>query len=459
MKFPSYPKYKESGVEWLGHVPEHWEVRRFKFLLRDVDGNKIGPFGSALRLEDMEDEGIKVYGQENIINNDFTVGYRRISPGKYKEMLVYTALPGDILITMMGTSGRCQIVPEEVETGIIDSHLLRLRIDDVIFNKYIQILIDRSYTIKSQIDHMGRGSIMQGLNSGIVKELIIPLPPLPEQHAIAAFLDAQTAKLDTLIAKKRALIAKLKEKRAALITRTVTRGLPPEAAKAAGLDPNPRMKDSGVEWLGEVPEHWEVKPLGYLVRMAGGGTPDKSKAEFWDGDIPWVSPKDMKKPHLFDAEDHITEEAIQNSPVMMLPLNSILIVVRGMILAHSFPVALSKVPLTINQDMKALICLKNILPEFLLFVVSGFTRIFVAFADESAHGTRKIETDIIRRLPIPVPSCDEQRAIISHLEREIMKCDTLITKIESAIAKLQEYRAALITAAVTGKIDVHQNWR
>ncbi len=173
-----------------------------------------------------------------------------------------------------------------------------------------------------------------------VGDATLPLPPLDEQRAIAAFLDQETERIDALVAKKRQLIERLHEYRTALITRTVTRGLPPDAA----LDPSPRLKSSGVEWLGDVPEHWEVNPLRSLVSFRGGATPSKSREDFWDGDIPWVSPKDMKRPLIADSEDHATPAALAESPCAVLPVPSVLVVVRGMILAHSFPVATTGAP-------------------------------------------------------------------------------------------------------------------
>lgn len=452
MKFPSYPKYKDSGVEWLGEVPEHWEVKRGRFCMQ------VNPRTDKLRALGPDDEvsfvPMDVVGEYGGLRLDTTKPLADIGTG-------YTELQnGDVVVAKITPcfenwkGALAENLFNGVAMGTTELHVLRsLQCLDAQFLFYLTL--SNGYRKTGEAEMYGAGG-QKRVPPEFNKDFRTPLPTLHEQRAIAAFLDAQTAKIDTLIAKKRELIDKLKEKRAALITRTVTRGLPPGAAKAAGLDPNPRMKDSGVEWLGEVPEHWGITPLGYLIRMAGGGTPDKSNADFWDGDIPWVSPKDMKRPHLFDAEDHITAEAIQSSPATILPLNSVLIVVRGMILAHSFPVALSKVPLTINQDMKALICLKRLSPEYLFYIASGFAKIFVSLADGSAHGTRKIETDVIRHFPIALPAEEEQRAITIYLDHQTAKLDQMTIKVESAIERLQEYRSALITAAVTGKIDIRE---
>ena len=285
---------------------------------------------------------------------------------------------------------------------------------------------------------------------------LLPLPPLDEQRAIAAYLDRETERIDALVAKKRLLIERLEEYRTALITRTVTRGLPPEAARAAGLDPSPRLKPSGVEWLGEVPEHWEVKPLRRLASFQGGATPDKSRDEFWDGAVPWVSPKDMKRASLADSEDHVTDAALAASSIALLPIGSVLVVVRGMILAHSFPVAVTAGPVTINQDMKALITTNSLSHMFLYWCLVGRRRVVVSLCDESAHGTRKLETASLATLAVAVPPDREQRAIVAFLNDETARIDGLTRQVETAIERSQEYRTALITAAVTGKIDVRE---
>ena len=122
-----YEKYKPSGVEWIGDIPEHWEIKPIRYLLKPgKDGIRIGPFGSSLKSEFISLSGYKVYGQENIINNDFTLGWRFINEDKFSELSEYEITPGDVLVTMMGTTGKCKIVPPGIEKGIMDSHLIRM---------------------------------------------------------------------------------------------------------------------------------------------------------------------------------------------------------------------------------------------------------------------------------------------------------------------------------------------
>jgi type I restriction enzyme S subunit len=171
----------------------------------------------------MVQDGIKVYGQENVIANDFQLGDRFISQNKFIEMLVYEIKSGDILITMMGTCGQCRIVPDDAKTGIIDSHLIRLRVNEkLILPTYFRLLIDESKYVKHQIIMLGKGSIMHGLNSGIIKELLIILPPIKDQKSIAAYLDRKTSKIDQTISNIKKQIDLLKEFRTALISEVVT---------------------------------------------------------------------------------------------------------------------------------------------------------------------------------------------------------------------------------------------
>jgi len=156
-----YPKYKDSGIEWIGKIPEHWEIKKLKYSLKPGnDGIKIGPFGSSLKLQDLVEDGYKVYGQENVIKNDFKIGKRFLTNKKFKEMTVYEILPGDLIITMMGTTGRAKVVSLNINRGIMDSHLIRLRFKKEISTDLVVILINNSDYIFNQVKSMSKGSIM-----------------------------------------------------------------------------------------------------------------------------------------------------------------------------------------------------------------------------------------------------------------------------------------------------------
>ena len=294
------------------------------------------------------------------------------------------------------------------------------------------------------VDSSTFGSKMPRADWNFIGNMPIPLPPVEIQRTITDYLDRETAQLDALVAAKERVLGLLAEKRRALITRAVTRG----------LDPRVPLRDSGVPRLGEIPAHWEVVALRFLVDAFGGATPNTGRPELWDGDIPWVSPKDMKRREISDSEDHVSLAALDSSALRLIDPVAVLIVVRGMILAHSFPTATTTRTVTINQDMKALRCRQLIDPHFLQNVFMGAEPHLVSLVDSAAHGTRKFEAEVLGRFEVCIPPIDEQRAIVAYISEQTAQLDTLHAATERTIKLLNERRAALIAAAVTGQIEV-----
>ena len=361
-------RYRDLGFRSIREVPDDWTVAEL---------GRIGTFskGGGGTKEDETDEGFPcvrygdLYTQHQFLLRDTRAriseeSAARYAPIHYGDLLF--AGSGETLEEIGKSAANLITGPAYCGGDII---LFRPSVEiDATFPGYAA----DSAPAVHQKSCMGRGVTVMHIYASELKHLRLLLPPLDEQRDIAAFLDRETARIDSLIAKKRLLIERLQEYRTALITRTVTRGFPPEAARAAGLDPSLRLKASGVEWLGDVPEHWDVRSLRRLVSLQSGATPSKSRDDFWDGDIPWVSPKDMKRAELSDAKDHITAVAVKETSVSILPLETVLVVVRGMILAHSFPVAITRAPVTINQDMKALRVQSSLGQRYLYWALVGF---------------------------------------------------------------------------------------
>ena len=291
---------------------------------------------------------------------------------------------------------------------------------------------------------MRQGSGQPNLNTDIVKNLQFALPPPAEQQAIESFLYLETSKIDALVGEQRRLIELLKEKRQAVISHAVTKG----------LNPNAPLKPSGIEWLGDVPEHWEVKPLKYLLSLTSGGTPSKENLAYWDGEVPWASSKDLKVAELFDTQDHITQKALDDSAADLVPPGSILTVVRGMILLHTFPVVVARVRMAINQDLKAILPKPEITGDFLAWLLRGASDEILSRTDEAGHGTKVLRIDTWLAMQVPVPPKVEQSHIVIAIEKRLSELDSLTAEAERGIDLLQERRTALISAAVTGKIDV-----
>jgi type I restriction enzyme S subunit len=220
---PDAPK-KDSGVEWLGEIPAHWEVKRLKHLVDDREqGIQIGPFGGMLKNLRFVDTGFKVYGQENIISNNFGAGSRWVTSRQFEEMAAYAVSSGDLLLTRKGSIGKCRVVPEDVAPGIIDSDTIRVRPDNQkVLMAYLTRLMHEAWYLQEQVTSSKRGAILSGLNSSTIAELQIVVPPLHDQRAITEYLDRETARIDGLAGRVREHVERLKEWRAALISAAVT---------------------------------------------------------------------------------------------------------------------------------------------------------------------------------------------------------------------------------------------
>ena len=311
---------------------------------------------------------------------------------------------------------------------------------DPAFGRYV--LCESSFL--AEVEMRSVGVSYPAVNASDLGDIPIYLPPAPNQRVIADYLDRETARLDALVVAKERVLALLAEKRQALITRAVTRG----------LDPHAPLRDSGIPWLGEIPAHWEIVALRFLVHLTSGSTPDTGKQEYWNGDIPWISPKDMKQADIDDAQDHVSELALTETGINLINAGAVLIVVRGMILLHSFPTAINTRPVTINQDMKALRCSPALASQYLRDVFRGLEEHIVSMADSSAHGTRKLETEVLGHLKIPLPPLAEQQKIMTRLNKVVSKIEALRSATAATITLLKERRASLIAAAVTGRIVV-----
>lgn len=219
-------KKKDSGIEWIGEIPEGWEIRQIRnVILRGKNGIKIGPFGSTLTNKTEANYPYNIYGQANLVSNDFSFTKNTVSKQVFEELKNYEVIAGDICLSMMGTIGKCRTVPKGIKQGIMDSHLIKIRLDaKIITNSYFEYVYDKDYSglCYQQMQHDKKGSIMDGLNTTIVKSLLIPLPSITEQETIAKMLDSKCAQIDSLIAEKESLITDLTEYKKSLIFEVVT---------------------------------------------------------------------------------------------------------------------------------------------------------------------------------------------------------------------------------------------
>ena len=426
-KYEKYAEYKDSGVNYFGEIPSDWKVLNLRYVF-DFLNEKRFPL-SALERESKK--GIyPYYGASGII--DYVDEYL------LDEETILIAEDG---ANLLSRSTPLAFIAKGKYWVNNHAHILKPK--NLLFNFWTYFLQSLDYTIYIT------GSAQPKLSREKLGEVIVLYPSLEEQTQIANFLDHETAKIDSLIEKQQQLIQLLKEKRQAVISHAVTKG----------LNSNVSMKDSGVEWLGEVPEHWELVPLKYLCTFSGGGTPSKDNLNYWtDGDIPWVSPKDMKTFWIKETQDYITEKAIKESSTNMVEPNSLLMVVRSGILQRTIPIAINKVPVTMNQDMKALKFGNRVLVEYIADLIHGNTSELLLEWSKEGATVESIEHEYLANSIVPVPPIEEQQSITTLVAKKMGVYRELTCKAESQIFLLQERRTALISAAVTGKIDV-RNWQ
>lgn len=442
-KYQKYTEYKDSGVEWLGEIPSHWDFSCLKYLLdKMVAGGTPESTNDAYWAE--SGDGIPWVSIADITKNfEITATKKDVTELGLSVKNLQILPKNTILYSIFASLGKVSSaqVPLVTNQAILGLIPKVSKLDNRYLVRWLQ-------AIESNLAIFSTSNTQDNLNAEKVGNLPLFNPPLNEQRSIANFLEHETAQIDTLIAKQEKLIELLKEKRQAVISHAVTKGLNPDVA----------MKDSGVEWLGQVPEHWQKKILKYIVSQQGGGTPDKSNLSFWDGDIPWVSPKDMKVDYISTSQDKITVKAIEQSSTKLVPIGSVLMVVRGMILIHSVPVALTQEAVTINQDMKALIPNNDLDSEYFLYLLKGLKDYLLDYVETSGHGTKCLRSDDFMNMPLFLPNVEEQKNIVQYIKNKSEVFDSLINKAESAIQLMQERRTALISSAVTGKIDV-RNWQ
>ncbi len=459
MKRKPYPKYKLSGVEWLGEVPEHWRTGRVSGLFRLRSGGTPStdiadywegeiPWVSAkdmksLRIADTQD---------HITPRAVAESATSIVPAR---TLLIVARSGILKHTLpVAFCERAVAINQDIKGLLPDPD----RIEALYFAYWVQGHQRPLLTLWRQ-----QGATVESLDMEKLKVATVLLPPLEEQRAIADFLDHETAKIDTLVVKKRTLIERLKEKRTALISRTVTRGLPPDAARAVGLDPHPKLKPSDIDWLGEVPEHWGAVRLNRVtVSRCDGPFGSGLKSEHYSegGGIRVIRLQNIRCAEFDDRDTAFIDADYYGE------LGDHDVLAGDLLIAglgdENNPVGRACVaPSTLGSAMVKADCFRFRLDTrkayatYLALQLSATANALAgAMATGTTRGRMNLSSTAARVVLIP-PLC-EQTGIAAFLDRETAKIDALVAKIETAIERLQEYRTALITAAVTGKIDVRQ---
>lgn len=441
-----YESYKDSGVPSIGIVPAKWAIVPIKYVLdQSSDGIKIGPFGSTLTGKVSPDYSVKVYGQWNVIGKDFSAGKNYVSEETYHELESYWIHSNDILISMMGTVGKCAIIPLGVPKGIMDSHIVKIRLNETVIDpQYFFYVYDKdgSSVIMSQIQRERRGSIMDGLNSTLIKNFSIPLPSLPEQRIIASYLDYRVSQIDETIKEEEQMLEDLKAYRSSIISEAVTKGLNPDVP----------MKDSGIEWIGMIPEHWRVSKLKTFADVQTGSTPSTAVENYWSRPTEeWYTPSDFDDNDIIlkSSSRKLSKVAFEDEACRVFDANTVLIVGIG--------ATLGKVGITLkvcsaNQQINAVSFNSEVIPLYGAYYLYSIKEGMKAGANAATLAI--LNQSATKDLPFVCPPYAEQKMITKKISRKLSLITGNILNLQSQIEDLKAYKSSLITEAVTGKIDL-----
>ena len=417
---------KDSGIEWIGEIPVDWELskigavyeeRNEKVSDADFSPLSVTKQGVVPQLE----TAAKTNDGENrklIRKNDFVINSRS------------------------DRRGSCGISEYDGSCSLINTVLKPRR---NMCNAYYSFVF-RSERFADEFYRWGNGIVddLWSTKWSNMKRIYIPAPSLQEQRCIADYLDRKCSQIDAIIARQQEVTEKLKAYKLSVITEAVTKG----------LKPNVPMKDSGVEWIGEIPEHWKLSHIGNLVEMGSGGTPARKKPEYWEnGNIPWMSSGEINDEYIYSTAEQITKLGLQNSNAKILPVNTVMLGLIGQGKTKGLT-AILKTEVCCNQNLAYLIADEKYLHYRYLFYCFKAMYFYIrGLVGESQAG---IYSYFLKKLHIPLPDIEQQIRISDYLDTKCEAIKNSINKRERIIEKFTSYKRSLIYEVVTGKKEVQR---
>jgi type I restriction enzyme S subunit len=445
--YKPYPAYKDSGVEWLGKVPEHWYIKSIKYLAPHIGSGKTPSGGSEV----YQDTGILFLRSQNVYDD----GLRLDDATYISEEIDLTmkgsrVRPNDVLLNITGASiGRSCLIPETFQPANVNQHVCIIRTESNAEAKWISLCL-KSESVQAQIDFSQNGAGREGLNFEQIGNIFVSFPPSKERLLISQKVEQEAARLEGLIKKKTRFIELLREKRQALITHAVTKG----------LDSTAKMKDSGVESLGEVPNHWEITSVKRVITsIEQGWSPEcesrKAEDEEWgvlkvgcvNGGV-FRASENKALPSTLEPRPKL---ALQKGDILVSRANTRELVGGCTVIPTDFP------RLMLCDKLYRLKVSNQIQSEFLAALISVLGRREVEVEATGASSSMvNIAQSVILNLKFGLPPKGEQSQIIAEVNARTTRLDTLLAKTELSLTLLKERRSALITAAVTGQIDLRE---
>ena len=431
MKYKSYPKYKDSGIEWLGEIPEEWKLRKIKFLTKEPIKNGLGEpaeffeenWPRYIRITDIE-------GPKRLKDDTFCSLPPEIASGALVKK-------GDLLMSAVGaTYGKSYLHSYSKGDFCYAGYLVKFSPNKELDFRYVGYWSE-SDLYWNQIHSNVIQSTIQNFSANKYQQLLILLPSLQEQIKIANYLDKKTEKIDAIIEKNKKQVELLKERRQAIISQAVTKGL------------NLKVKLVKSQF-GNIPSHWRIKKIKFISRFVKTGTtPTTNNDAYFDGNLNWFTPNDFTDLNLEKSSRTISELAIQDNECKLFPERSVLLVSIGATLGK---VAYSNKEFSCNQQINIIIPDKRTNYKYLTYYLLVFQSLVKSF---SAVTTLAIlNQDRLKQIPFIASSRSEQNRIVEYLEQKTSQVDNLIKKIQLQNQKLQEFRQSLISNIVTGKIKI-----
>ena len=434
---------KPSGIDWIGEIPRSWNIKRIKYLaqlkgrigwqgLTSDEYTDVGPF--LITGVDFSDGGIN---WESCVH---------ITEERWAEAPEIHIKNGDLLITKDGTVGKVAIVENLQGKASLNSGVLLIKTSGKYNKKFLYwTLLSEEFWTWFRLKNAGNSTIVH-LYQNDFAEFSYTFPDATEQQAIADFLDKECDQIDSIATDLEKQIALLQQYKKSLITETVTKG----------LDKSVPMKDSGVEWIGEIPEHWEISRVRHLASLCSGATPSKDVLSYWEGNIPWVSSQEVKSDIIKDTSLHISEEAINSCSTQLMPAGTLVMVVRSGILQHTIPVALLGVPATINQDIKAFQFNHLMLPAYFKYYIQGENDALLSVIIKDKTTVESVDNQLLLSLKLMVPPIEEQKAIVAFLNYKCGYIDKILNDKQEQLNLLMQHKKSLIYEYVTGKKRVKE---
>lgn len=449
IKYRDKNELLDSNEITVGKIPIGWKLVPLKTLLKNKENNiRVGPFGSHLKNSDMNGDFAKVYSQRNVLADDYSLSEDYITKNKYQELISFAVNSGSVLVTTRGSIGKISIVPEHIDIGILHPCLIMMSINSEKYDlKLLKLLFNESGIIEKQVKYLSNSTIIDVIYSYTLKELKIPLSDVCEQQKIVDFLDIKTAQFDQIISKKEQLIEKLEEAKKSLISEVVTGKVKIVDGQLVERDAS-EMKNSGVEWLGMIPEEWNLFRAKYIWKKEKR----KLKEEygvvtaFRDGQVTLRS--NRRTDGFTFAIKEIGYQGVLKGDLVISAMDAF---AGAMGISESegkcSPVYSVCSPLlNINRDYYGYIMQEISNKNYILSL---------------AKGIRERSTDFrysdFGNIIMPCPKRQTQDEISGHLNKEFLKVNEVIKKEKVILEKLKQAKKSLISEAITGKIDL-RDW-